>query len=301
LTNLFDSIEHLRSGVTGEDRAIFRQRDELNRDLLNAGIEPKAPARAGLGKQLEGLIAEILPEAGAEAALLWEGIGPLNVGATQIGGDAFYAELAAMGIDLGAFVVDEHAQVVAYLASKQLQSKVVVSTLHSQLKGVLVDGLLRGDSTDKIADAIRGVYKQAGGRAVTIARTEIVGAGNNAKFLAEQDQGLQLHGWAHGASRGAPREWHVAIDGEVVKVGEKFSIGLLHPHDWGNGGCDENCNCTCTLYTPTYDPKTGHEFTMDELFGPEKAFNLWKRFGEKIRVPHSFSKEEVSCHDHSGV
>jgi HK97 family phage portal protein len=291
ITALFDNFARMMDGVEPEGRAIYFQRKADNDKLRARGIEPRNPEWKN--DALEQIIAEILPSADEQAGILWEATGTLHKEAVGIGGTALYGELSAMGLDIGEFLLDEHSLVVDYLAQKQMQSRVVVTTLHGQLKEVLSRGLMEGQSVEKIADAIRGVYKQAGGRAITIARTEIVGSANNSRYLTQVDTGIQIKGWAHGATRGEPRPWHEAIDGEVVGISEHFSIGLLHPHDWVNGGCEDNCNCTCTLYTPTYDPKTGHEFTLEEIFGEERALKLWKRFGSRIKLPTRF-KEAVN-------
>ncbi len=47
-------------------------------------------------------------------------------------------------------------------------------------------------------------------------------------------------------SDSATRDSHLAIDGEIVAVGETFSNGLQYPGD-GNGDPSETVNCRCVI------------------------------------------------------
>jgi len=83
-----------------------------------------------------------------------------------------------------------------------------------------------------------------------IARTEVVGHQNEGRFLTEEELGVEYHQWWTAEDervRGLdPNDVadHVIMHGEIVRVGDEFSNGLLHPGDHG-GPIEEWINCRC--------------------------------------------------------
>jgi len=140
---------------------------------------------------------------------------------------------------------------VAALGKRAKDLEQVNATVAKQLQGgfkpILERGLEEGLSYDSIAgelaDSAKNVFNNARSRAKTIAVTEVNGAMNQARFDVMTEIGTPKHRWIH-SRRGQARPNHVAIDGEVVIVGQSFSIGLKYPHDI-DGGPGETINCHC--------------------------------------------------------
>lgn len=286
ITNLMDMFGTLAAATTDESKALYRQKKIIVEEALQRDVV-LPPACRDVDPELDALVAGILPHlddqmaayAGITIPIIEEGI--------LLGGASTYREIAELGIDLGAFTNDIPT-VVEYLTTKTLESKYAVKTVYRKMHDTLLTGLMEGEPASAIAERIRVIGRSSQAHAVTIARTEVVGAANNGKWYAEDDAGIQIHAWAHGGGVAEPRPSHEAADGEIVNFGDRFSTGLLHPHDWTSAGCAENCNCTCTLYVPTKKPD-GTDYTLEELFGEEKAQHYWELFGEKIKLPSRYA------------
>lgn len=117
-----------------------------------------------------------------------------------------------------------------------------------KLRKALVKGLDAGESIPDISKRIASVFDiNRGSRTDKIARTEIVGASNNGTHQGYVDSGIVItEKWIDSRDslvRTSPHNHK--IDGEVVKLGKRFSNGLLHPHDPG-GAAGNVINCRCT-------------------------------------------------------
>ncbi len=122
---------------------------------------------------------------------------------------------------------------------------------------------------DKLGEAISGDYadmREAVGSAIDglldyeldrIARTE------NKKFFGEvnfarlQHAGVKYHQWIT-ANDERVRDEHLAMHGEIVPVGTRFSNGLLHAGDTSTGDVEQFINCRCT--TVAYFVPDGYMF-----------------------------------------
>jgi HK97 family phage portal protein len=169
----------------------------------------------------------------------------LDDAASDIGGDTF---------------APTDPEVIKLVQTQVLQlSEGVNSTLSKKVRAALVKALKDEDLTNitSIQNAVKqalpelkGAARQAFGsieaRALAIARTESARAGNTARFVQMQEEGVKKHEWVS-ARDGEERESHAAgtgVDGQVRTVGKKFSNGLLHPHD-PDGPAKEVVNCRC--------------------------------------------------------
>ena len=80
-----------------------------------------------------------------------------------------------------------------------------------------------------------------------IARTESAMLSNALRFRGMRDEGIEKQEWVS-AGDDAVRETeeanHVEMDGEVVKMGKKFSNGLFYPTQPGAPAAQVvNCRC----------------------------------------------------------
>jgi len=136
--------------------------------------------------------------------------------------------------------------------SKRIESiKEINETVRSQLLGnmkpALQEGLKEGLSYDaisaKLAEAARGVLNNAKNRVRTIARTEINGAMNQARFDTMKESGIKKHQWTTSLDTKV-RDTHFLLEGQIRSIDEIFDNGLMYPHD-PNGDLAEVINCRC--------------------------------------------------------
>lgn len=131
----------------------------------------------------------------------------------------------------------------------------IVGTTKDLAKKVIKKSLLlanEGKSIDQIASNMRKSLKESGGpissgRAHMIARTEVIGAANNATHEAANSLGLDLeHKWIVGGKN--VRSTHYAAQAEGWKPmseGWQMSgVTMMHPHD-PVGPAKEVINCKC--------------------------------------------------------
>jgi F like protein len=124
----------------------------------------------------------------------------------------------------------------------------VTETTKQQIREAIYEGRLEGESVRQIAKRIEAETfgEIAGSRALTIARTETVGALNAGAFTAaEQSRVMRSKQWLTQGD-GRVRDSHAAIDGERVDIGAAFTNGLRYPHD-PMGPAEEVINCRCSL------------------------------------------------------
>lgn len=125
--------------------------------------------------------------------------------------------------------IDRHALIAE--AAKELGEAVVP-----------LDRYLKSEVGKGLKDAYAN-YRQA--RALTIARTEVLGAASFGQETAISLSGGQKKEWVSSRD-GEVRDSHEALDGEIVDVDESFSNGCRFPGDPA-GGPEEVINCRCAL------------------------------------------------------
>jgi len=144
----------------------------------------------------------------------------------------------------------------AFIKEKTLQFSFDVNeTTSNQLKDEINAGLKAGETHAQLADRVEKVFEFGERyRAMRIARTEVADVENHA-ILDQWSQSERVEGkeWLHGGGGFEPRPEHVAMSGERVKVGERFSNGLSYPGDPA-GGPSEIIDCTCTIL-PVFELK----------------------------------------------
>jgi len=119
-----------------------------------------------------------------------------------------------------------------------------------------------GASIDRIQKAIRAEIEGVGGaispgRATTIARTEVIGASNEASYESAKSTGLEIQkAWITGGVN--IRTSHLEAEGQGwIPMNEAFQVGnhlMMYPGAPSEGGADnpeEVINCKCTLIYQT--------------------------------------------------
>lgn len=123
-----------------------------------------------------------------------------------------------------------------------------------KLQNALLQGILSGDSIDKIADRFQKVADMDRSQAIRSARTAVTGAQNQGKqdrfdSLAEQGCIISKVWVATGDPR--TRDAHRDADGQEVDASEPFEVGgeeMMYPGDPSGSGWNIY-NCRCTMQT----------------------------------------------------
>ena len=120
-----------------------------------------------------------------------------------------------------------------------------------QLNSAVLQGILQGDSMQKIAKRVFPIVNNNASAAIRNARTMVTGAecaGRNDSYKDLESRGVVLKKVWIATPDGRTRESHLEMDGEEVDVDEAFSNGCMYPGD-PNGDPSEVYNCRCTMRT----------------------------------------------------
>ena len=112
-----------------------------------------------------------------------------------------------------------------------------------------LQGILQGESMDKIAKRLRNVQEMNKTQAIRSARTIVTGAENKGRqdsyARAEADGIILAKEWIS-TNDSRTRHSHAALDGAIVDQDKKFDNGLMYPGD-PSGRPEETWNCRCTV------------------------------------------------------
>lgn len=124
-----------------------------------------------------------------------------------------------------------------------------VALLKKKITAQVSRGISTGMSFQQVAQQLAGYTNIGYNNAVRIARTEghriQCQAGMDACYTAKDKGADVLKQW-DSTMDSSTRESHVAVDGEIRELDEKFSNGLMFPGDPA-GGAAEVINCRCAL------------------------------------------------------
>lgn len=112
-----------------------------------------------------------------------------------------------------------------------------------------LQGILQGESMDKIAKRLRNVQEMNRTQAIRSARTIVTGAENKGRqdsYARAEADGIILQKEWLATNDGRTRHSHARLDGAVVDQDKKFDNGLMYPGD-PSGRPEETWNCRCTL------------------------------------------------------
>jgi len=162
--------------------------------------------------------------------------------AYEEGGQAAFTEI---GIEAAFNVTNPRAKRI--LKERVFKfSDEVNQTTQRKLRKTLAEGFDKGESITQISQRVADVFKIAkGSRTDMIAQTEILGASNQATHEGYIESEIVITKVWIDSRDAKVRDTH-RIDGQERKMKERFSNGLLHPHDPG-GQAEEVINCRCAL------------------------------------------------------
>ena len=112
-----------------------------------------------------------------------------------------------------------------------------------------LQGVLQGESMDKIAKRIMNVQEMNKTQAIRSARTIVTGAENKGRqdsYARAEADGIILQKEWLATNDSRTRHSHAMLDGAIVDQDKKFDNGLMYPGD-PSGRPEEVYNCRCTI------------------------------------------------------
>lgn len=118
-----------------------------------------------------------------------------------------------------------------------------------KMNSALAQGIMHGDSIDKIAYRLQSVTNMNRTSAIRNARTMMTGAQNAGRLIrykeARDKYGINTKKKWEATLDHVTRDSHVDVDGEVQELDKPFSNGLDYPG--ASGPPEEVYNCRCTM------------------------------------------------------
>lgn len=150
------------------------------------------------------------------------------------------------------------------------------------LTSTFTASILSGDDIPTMAKRIASVAEMDQRAAIRNARTMCTGAENGGRLRAytrAQGMGIDLKQQWVATLDNRTRDSHRIVDGEIIKVGEKFSNGLRFPGD-PNGPAAEvyNCRCCTVSVVNGIDPMVfdKSDVLQRKLENSEITYEEWK-------------------------
>lgn len=131
------------------------------------------------------------------------------------------------------------------VADRNEKLKRINTTVKNEIAVRHAEILKAGGTLADLAEMVRSVYNKAESRTLIQSRTETSAAMNGATQLYYEQIKVTHKKWVTAGDE-AVRETHRKIDGEVVRIDQKFSNGVDFPA--GDGAPEEVINCRCTAY-----------------------------------------------------
>lgn len=241
----------------------FRTKDEIHRGNVDRGVETEADYREWrrsqilVGKRWQELV-DTLAEDYRNAD---------RVAASIVNGHT--SDAYAVNHDYATFQVEKGSNLdTSYtlydratverlirdqpdlLPAVKVDGKKDLAWNRRHIASAITQGVLQGESMDKVARRVRSVADMGYRAAMRTARTAMTSAQNAGRVDAYgRAEGMGIHvrkQWL-ATLDGRTRHSHRRLDGEVVGMDEEFSNGLKYPGDPESGRGSEVYNCRCTL------------------------------------------------------
>lgn len=135
------------------------------------------------------------------------------------------------------------------LPYKEIDPKKDIPWNMKKINAETLQGILQGESMDKIAKRLRNVQEMNKTQAIRSARTIVTGAENKGRqdsYARAEADGIILQKEWIATNDSRVRHSHAMLDGAIVDQDKKFDNGLMYPGD-PSGRPEEVYNCRCTL------------------------------------------------------
>lgn len=153
------------------------------------------------------------------------------------------------------------------------------------INSVMLQGILQGESIDKMAKRFEQVGVSNNKSAVRYARTAITGAENAGRmdgYRRAEKLGIKVKKVWLATLDDRTRDSHRELDGEEREVEEKFSNDCLHPGDPNCSDASEVWNCRCTLITKVNgDNYDVSQVERDSKLG-DMSYEEWKQGRKEV-------------------
>ena len=149
-----------------------------------------------------------------------------------------------------------------------------------------LQGILQGESMDKIAKQLRNVQEMNKTQAIRSARTIVTGAENKGRqdsYARAEADGIILQKEWLATNDGRTRHSHATLDGAIVDQDKKFDNGLMYPGD-PSGRPEEVWNCRCTLVAKV----NGFKKAQVQKAMAEKQESFAEKLANQKLSPHSW-------------
>ena len=141
------------------------------------------------------------------------------------------------------------------LPHKSLKRKKDIAWNKKQMNSAVLQGIIQGESMDKIAKRLYPIIGNNEKAAIRNARTMVTSAENKGRqdsYQALEDDGVIMTKVWMATNDGRTREWHAEMDGQEVGINEPFVDGegneLMYPGDPdAPPETVYNCRCTTTV------------------------------------------------------
>jgi hypothetical protein len=163
-----------------------------------------------------------------------------------------------------------------------------VALLKKKITAQVSRSIATGDSFAQTAQQLAGQTRIGYNRAIRIARTE----GHRIQCTAAddvahgaRDRGADVLKQWDAALDGKTRESHVAVDGQICELDDRFSNGLKFPGDPA-GGAAEVVNCRCAyLQRARWALKEGmNPDTGEVMYTEDEGFTKWNNFSRQLET-----------------
>lgn len=199
-------------------------------------------------------------------------------------------DMQGQGVPL-AFPLDQEAMVRAVQIDSKISQGLYarlgedVSELKKKITSEIARGISTGATFAQIAGQLKSKTNIGYNNAVRIARTEghrIQCQGTMDACYKAKEKGADVVKQWDATLDARTRDSHVAVDGEVKEIGERFSNGLMFPGD-PHGTAGEVVNCRCALLERARWAVGGgftkmNNFTKElETFDSPEAYDEFKK------------------------
>ena len=192
------------------------------------------------------------------------------------------------------------------LPYKEIDPKKDIPWNMKKINAETLQGILQGESMDKIAKRLRNVQEMNKTQAIRSARTIVTGAENKGRqdsYARAEADGIILQKEWLATNDGRTRHSHAMLDGAIVDQDKKFDNGLMYPGD-PSGRPEEVYNCRCTLVAKVNGFKKAQvqkamaekdEYTQAER---DEFAALQKKYKNKTEVMLFGTEEETLRYDY---
>ena len=167
-----------------------------------------------------------------------------------------------------------------------------------------LQGILQGESMDKIAKRLRNVQEMNRTQAIRSARTIVTGAENKGRqdsYARAEADGIILQKEWLSTNDGRTRHSHAMLDGAIVDQDKKFENGLMYPGD-PSGRPEEVYNCRCTLVAKVNGFKKvqvqkamGKEWSTEEEYreAQQKAKSVFEEYDRTFEERYQEERRKI--------